>query len=274
MALAIVMTALGTGAGPGGADAAGVTRATSRSTPELRISAPATALVGQKMTYSVYFNPSPDDPTPRISVESNVAACRRAPFTPPVITGFVSVDCARRAEEADVPGFTARFRITFEDGSTAGISHTTAVSPRQQPDGMVRRGERRFIGDDVYSRRATQVATGTIRRGQRLTFTFRVQNDGPLRDRFLIEPELYSGVGTDERWRLDGKDITEALETTFVSTRWLAPGEHADVTLTFTRWRWADLGDVDVQRVQFASSVDPTRKDKVAIRVTVTDERR
>jgi hypothetical protein len=138
---------------------------------------------------------------------------------------------------------------------------------------MVRRGERRFIGNDVYSRKATQVATGTLRRGTAVTFTFRVQNDGPLRDRFLIDAEPYSGVG-NERWRFRGKDVTEEIATTFVYTRWLDPGEHDEITLTLTRWRWADLGDTDVQRVLFQSDVDPTRKDKVAIRVTITDERR
>jgi hypothetical protein len=274
--LALAMTAIGSG--PGGAaaadgDASRETTTSVRTAPEIRISAPDTALVGERMAYSVYFNPSPEDPTPQISVDSNVADCRREPFTPPVITVFAGIECGRRAVDTDVPGFTAWFTVTFQDGSTSSASVTTTVSRRQQPDGMVRRGERRFIGNDVYSRQATQVATGTLRRGTAVTFTFRVQNDGPLRDRFLIDAEPYSGVG-NVLWRVGGKDVTEAIATTFVYTRWLEPGEHDEITLTLTRWRWADLGDTDVQRVLFESDLDPTRKDKVAIRVTITDERR
>jgi hypothetical protein len=276
VALALVIPAIGSG--PGGAAAADVdasrgTTTSVRTAPELRISAPDTARVGERMEYSVYFNPSPEDPNPRISVDSNVADCRREPFTPPVISVFAGIDCVRRAVDTDVPGFTAWFTVTFEDGSTSSASFTTTVSRRQQPDGMVRRGERRFIGQDVYSRKATQVATGTLRRGQAITFTFRVQNDGPLRDRFHINAEPYSSVG-NERWRFGGKDVTEEIATTFVYTRWLEPGEHDEITLTLTRWRWADLGDTDVQRVLFESDLDPTRKDKVAIRVTITDKRR
>lgn len=276
VALALAMTAIGSGSGGAAAadgDASRETTTSVRTAPELRISAPDTARVGERMEYSVYFNPSPEDPNPRISVDSNVADCRREPFTPPVVSVFAGIDCVRRAVDTDVPGFTAWFTVTFEDGSTSSASFTTTVSRRQQPDGMVRRGERRFIGNDVYSRKATQVATGTLRRGQAITFTFRVQNDGPLRDRFLINAEPYSGVG-NERWRFRGKDVTEEIATTFMYTRWLEPGEHDEITLTLTRERWVDLGDTDVQRVLFESDLDPTRKDKVAIRVTITDERR
>lgn len=274
--LALAMTAIGSG--PGGAaaadgDASRETRTSVRTAPELRISAPDTALVGSRMEYSVYFNPTPEDPTPLISVDSNVPDCRREPFRPPVVGVFAGIDCVRRAVDTDVPGFTAWFRVTFQDGSTSSASFTTTVSRRQQPDGMVRRGAQRFIGNDVYSRQATQLATGTLRRGTAVIFTFRVQNDGPLRDRFLIGADPYSGVG-NVLWRVRGKDVTEAIATTFVYTRWLEPGEHDEITLTLTRWRWADLGDTDVQRVLFESDLDPTRKDKVAIRVTITDERR
>lgn len=241
--------------------------------PELTVQGSETARVGERMEYLVYFNPTAEDPTPRISVASNVAGCRREPFTPEVVTGFVTIDCGRRAAETDAPSYTAWFRVTFEDGSTSTKRFTTTVSRRQQPDVMVRRGSGAFVGDDVFTRPTTQMVTGTLRRGKAVTFTFRVQNDGPLRDKFQIDADPYSSVG-NETWRFGGEDITDEIASTFVYTRWLEPGEHADLKLTLTRWRWADLGDVGMQRVGFESWLDASRTDTVAIRVTVGDERR
>jgi hypothetical protein len=262
----------GTGAAADGGTADDSTRSV-RVAPTVTVLGPETALVGERLQYNLFFKPSAEDPPPLISVDSNVVACRRAPFTPEVITGFAGLDCGRRATESDVPSFTATFEVTFQDGSTATASVTTEVSRRQQPDGLVRRGTRPFIGNDVYSRKATQVATGTLRHGTAVKFTFRVQNDGPLRDKFLIDAEPYSAVG-NERWSFNGRDVTDEVATTYLYTKWLDPGESADITLTLTRWRWAELGASDVLRVRFVSQVASTRTDTVAIRVTVGDERR
>jgi hypothetical protein len=173
--------------------------------------------------------------------------------------------------DTSTPGthtFTAR--ATDGAGNVARVTRTYSVTPRYQPDLVIRKGQRAWVGSDVYGSFLDQRVRQQIRRDGRIVrATVRLDNDGLRTDRFAV-----TGVGGGKKFRVSYFRGTENVTGRVVAgtwrTRWLRPDEAVRLRVVVRRLRSADPGDEIVTRVRAVSGARPRFGDAVATVVRAT----
>jgi uncharacterized membrane protein len=109
-------------------------------------------------------------------------------------------------------------------------------------DGLIRPGAKRFVGNDTYN---TTGARQTARAGvssQRARYTWRVQNDGNVTDRFVLRGTAATDAFT-VTYKRGRTNITAAVRSGAYTTPRLAPGKRTDITVTVRPTAQAAVGD-------------------------------
>jgi hypothetical protein len=133
------------------------------------------------------------------------------------------------------------------------ITWDDSPNPSAQPDVLIHDGAS-FAGDGIYG--PGQAARGDAARGQRVSYRYRIQNDGTTPDQFVL-----AGTGSVDTYRLDGVDITAAVRAGTFETE-LDPGAFVTVRAKVTPPPSAALGSKMRNRLTATSASDPTLRDQ------------
>jgi alpha-tubulin suppressor-like RCC1 family protein len=137
-----------------------------------------------------------------------------------------------------------------------------------RPDGMLRGAGEPFVGNGVYNTSGNrQARTAKVRKGKKVTFTVRVQNDGNEPDTFAVR-----GTTGTKRFTVIYKrgstNITKKVVKGKYTTPLLPPGVVTDISVTVTPKKSATKGKKVTAKVTVTSRTDTTKKD--VVRATVT----
>jgi alpha-tubulin suppressor-like RCC1 family protein len=221
--------------------------------------------IGAVAEYYVYLMPPVTVPAASVRIESNVADCRRATF--PETDGMPAYTCTRQLLPSDGAAFTAWFRAVGPNGVSDKDDVTTLINYPPQPDGLIRLGKGRFVGNDVYDYRlVAQGVVGAKPPGRTLRFTARMQNDSDETDRFVVKGQR-STAGVRLRYLSGRSDVTDRVVAGTWTTRSIEPGASRDLTVLATPTKRAVLGAPIVRTITIISRTDALRRDTIAIGV-------
>jgi hypothetical protein len=145
----------------------------------------------------------------------------------------------------------------------------TPTPPVSRPDGLIGLGDGELVGDNIYNTTgAGQTIQTTARRGQTRAFTIQISNDGGSQERFAVDGPPVSKAFT-ERYFEGSSDVTEQVVAGTYTTRTLAPGESADLTLEIKPTGRAKPGSIRSAAIVVASRTDPAALDTVKAEVKV-----
>lgn len=162
----------------------------------------------------------------------------------------------------------------------ASVTATSAVEPALvkpsgspppplvlRPDAMVRaRTHGAFSGDNIYNQTgASQSVATRIARGQALTFTVRLQNDGNTPDSFLMKPSGTLSPHFSVTYWQSGKNVTSNVVAGKFSTNDLSPGQSLTLLVKVSAKTTATHGSFIRQPLTLVSQKSPNLKDTVVI---------
>jgi hypothetical protein len=134
----------------------------------------------------------------------------------------------------------------------------------RKPDGRIRLGSGKFVGDNVYNANgAGQSRTGSAARGRRITFGISIQNDGAGADRFRVKATGTAASDYTVKYFRGTRDITAAIVVGSYRTPSLAPGAAYLITARVTVRSTAAVGSRVTRLVTITSAGDSARKDAV-----------
>lgn len=157
------------------------------------------------------------------------------------------------------PG-THEVTVTATDGAgnTEVVSRSYEVVANR-PDAMLKaKGERNYVGNNVYGRASRQQIVQKVSRTERTAVSVvRLQNDSALADRFRVSGT--SGNGKFRVvYRVGGKNVTAKLVSGTFRTPTLKPGKQLTMKVKVTRSDKARRGDKRVVKVKATASHDST----------------
>ena len=141
---------------------------------------------------------------------------------------------------------------------------------RFRPDGWIRHGNGRDVGDGVINPTGRrQTLTAGAHRGQQATFWITAQNDGRLKDRSRL-----TGPRSTQDWLIryhrSGKDITnQVVGDGYRTPRLSAHGGRVLIKVTIRPRATAQIGSTKTVRVLLNSTNLPDRQDAVQAKVRV-----
>jgi alpha-tubulin suppressor-like RCC1 family protein len=133
----------------------------------------------------------------------------------------------------------------------------------RRPDALVRVGKKAFAGNDVYNttgKRQTRAAK--VKKGKKVTFTVRAQNDGNAPDALRVRGPRSTRTFTIT-YRAGTKNITKKVVKGTYRTPSLTPGASRDITVTITPTKKATKNKKAIATVTVTSIADTTKKDTV-----------
>jgi hypothetical protein len=153
--------------------------------------------------------------------------------------------------------------VTTSEWSGEGPRPLFEYLARRRPDGLIRRGSRPFVGNDVHGlHRPDQTVTASVGPGGRVTFTVRVQNDGDRTDTILLR-----GAAGNGRYRVRylraGRTITTNVVHGSARVRHLAPGSSVPIQIEVTALAAAPAGSSRTIAVLLSSASNPAVRDRV-----------
>ena len=141
--------------------------------------------------------------------------------------------------------------------------------PSFRPDGLVGTGTGPLVGDDIFNATGIEQTTATepVVRGNSITFTWQIQNDGSLPDLIVLSGQGKS-PGFTVKFTSGTSDITGAVVAGTYS-RSIAPGTSIAITLKMTVLATAPIG---AARGNFmtATSQNGSTLDTVLAKVVAT----
>ncbi len=140
----------------------------------------------------------------------------------------------------------------------------TSINLVTKPDGRIRKGSGKFIGDNIYNTDGTnQAKTGAAARHRTITFRIQAQNDGPNSDSFTITATGAATTQYTVKYFHGKTDITAAVVAGTYTTPVLAPGDNflirAKVKVTST----ATVGSSVTRLVTITSVGNGSNQDAV-----------
>jgi hypothetical protein len=124
-------------------------------------------------------------------------------------------------------------------------------------------GARAFVGEDIHNANGVNQSLQVGAGASPTRFELRVQNDGDLRESFVVR-----GTGSDPRFTVrylrGATDVTAQVVAGTFGIRQLAPGDHSPlITMVVTPRSSARIGSVRSLPVTFRSTLEPDRPDMV-----------
>jgi alpha-tubulin suppressor-like RCC1 family protein len=230
----------------------------------------SSVVAGSPITYTVTVRNTGTIPLTGVVIEApDSPACART--IPTIATRATTTYTCRYVTSAtDLPQMSNQL---FMRSNQDVIGQTTRVRTRidarvVRADGLVRPGKRPFVGDNTYnSTGAAQTATATTTNRKPVRFTWRIQNDGNAKDRFVLR----GTKGTPAfavTYKRGKANITAAVRAGTFRTPSLAPGQRTDITVTVTPTKKARTGDTVTATLTARSAASSTVTDTV--RATTT----
>lgn len=157
----------------------------------------------------------------------------------------IATGCEATATRTDFPEIHIATGATSDQtGFVAGNVETIRVN-RLRTDAMVRFGSRPFVGNDRYSADPTrQRVAPTMRHNQVIDFRVRIQNDGSTRDHLEVRLREFTFFGWQNRYLLNGRDVTRTLRQGVLVLRNVPAGGHRDLIVrVWAANRFMSAGD-------------------------------
>jgi hypothetical protein len=152
---------------------------------------------------------------------------------------------------------------------TVGLGPPAPPTTRR-PDALVRVGTKAFVGSNVYNTTGKkQTRAATVKKGKKVTFTVRAQNDGNAPDALRVKGTKSTKTFTIT-YRAGKKNVTKKVVRGTYRTPSLAPGAHRDITVTIAPTKKATKNKKATAKVTVTSTSDTTKKDTVKARATRT----
>lgn len=146
---------------------------------------------------------------------------------------------------------------------------TGAVELQGRADALIRKGTQAFVGNDVYGGDGRgQNVSVTVRRGQAVLVSVRVQNEGERPDRLRLLGAATNGAFT-VAYAANHADITGPVGAGTFLTPVLAPGAGATIQMAVTPRSTTAVGVTRNLLVTATSDATATAKDAVAVNVRV-----
>ncbi|MBI3648890.1 MAG: hypothetical protein HY240_09105 [Actinobacteria bacterium] len=141
--------------------------------------------------------------------------------------------------------------------------------PYYQPDGAIRLGKGKYVGDNAYNTTAAkQTVTAKALRGSKKTFTVRVENDGNSTDTFTVKGKG-AQTGFAVKYFQGTTDVTSSVVAGTFTTSSIASGGSITLKLVITVKKTAKVGVTRSWLVSATSVTDATKKDAVKAKVRV-----
>ena len=148
-------------------------------------------------------------------------------------------------------------------GNTSEFSTPLSLAVPPQPDGRIRQGLGKTVGNDIYNTTgANQAAAGTADIGETITFDITIQGDSG-NDKLKLRA---TGLATSQysvQYFRGTTDITTAVVDGRYTTPLLAQGVTFLISAKVKVLKSATIGSSVVRLVTITSVGDPTRKDAV-----------
>jgi alpha-tubulin suppressor-like RCC1 family protein len=263
------------GDGPGemGADlpAVDLPRPVGRAGVTLTLTADRTSVIaGATITYTVTVRNTGSIPLTGLTVRApDTPTCARTtPALPPQTT--LTYTCAHTTTATDTPQMSNQVFVRTTQGATLESPRVrTRVDPRTaRTDAQIRTGTTTFLGDNTYNTTGTdQTASTTTKKKKAVRYTWRVQNDGNVTDRFVLR----GTTGTTKftiTYTQATTNITAAVTAGTFTTANLAPGAASDITVTVTPTKKAKKADTVTTTLTSRSLTSANSTDTV--RTTTT----
>jgi uncharacterized membrane protein len=173
--------------------------------------------------------------------------------------------CTTTTTAGDVPAITNLALVTTtQQAIPLSPAERTRVDARAiQADGMIRAGSGAFAGENTYNTTgASQTATASTTARTPVRYTWRIQNDGNIIERF----RLRGTAGTNRftvAYRRGTTNITAAVVAGTFTTPRLAPGVTTDITVTVTPTKRARSGDTITTNLTARSAATSSATDIV-----------
>jgi hypothetical protein len=173
------------------------------------------------------------------------------------------------AFDPDPGTYTTGSRAIDIAGNVETTETMTFTVAEYRPDGLIRLGSGRFVGNGVYNTTgADQTRSTQATRGQTKTFTVRIQSESTATDSFRL-----GGPGGSEKWMVkylsEGANVTSQVVGGTFSVNDLGSGETADITLKIKPKSIPRIGSSKSVLVTATSEGDGNAKDAVKAKVTV-----
>jgi hypothetical protein len=155
---------------------------------------------------------------------------------------------------------------------TAAPAPTPSVTPvRHRPDGVIRRSDGRWAGDNIYGNSVQQGVQRVVTpRENSTTVIVRWQNEGSRSDRVRVLGAAGSAAFR-VRYYAGGEEVTRRVTAGTYRTPSLLPGQSSRLVVRVTRTAAAEAGDQRTVRVRGTSVGDDLRWD--AVRAVVRAKR-
>jgi alpha-tubulin suppressor-like RCC1 family protein len=137
-----------------------------------------------------------------------------------------------------------------------------------RPDALVRSGKKAFVGNNVYNTTGRKQSRAVkVKKGKKVTFTVRAQNDGNTADALRVKGTRSTKTFTIT-YKAGTKNVTKKVVKGTYRTPSLAPGAHRDITVTIAPTKKATKNKKATAKVTLTSSGDTTKKDTVKATAT------
>jgi hypothetical protein len=225
---------------------------------------PRQAVVGKRITYTVTVRNTGSIPLTQIDIEAtSAAACSRVvPTLAPQTT--TTYRCSYTATRRDRPRVSNQLTATTAQGAAAISARVrTSVNPVVvRADGLIRSGTKRFVGNNTYNTSGARQTTRSGVSSRPARYTWRVQNDGNVTDRFVLR----GTAGTDAFavvYKRGRTNITAAVRSGSYTTPRVAPGKRTDITVIVRATASADPGDAQTVKLVARSTTKTRNSDTV-----------
>jgi hypothetical protein len=226
-------------------------------------------VVGKRIAYTVTVRNTGSVPLTQIDIDaSGAAACNRVvPALAPQTT--TTYRCTYTTARRDRPRVSNQLTATTAQGAAAISARVrTRVDPVVvRVDGLIRPGAKRFVGNDVYNTTGARQIARASASNRPARYTWRIQNDGNVTDRFVVR----GTAGTDAftvTYKRGRTNITAAVRSGSYTTPRLAPGKRTDITVIVRATARVAVGDS--HRLQLVARSTTTARNSDTVRAVTT----
>lgn len=179
-----------------------------------------------------------------------------------------------QSHDGTVLAFNTNRNLTGANPSETWVSiRATTCDPPPRPDAAIATSpDGPHTGDDAYSAIPSpeQELGLPVDTDQAETFHVRVENERAATDTLRLKTIAIGDLGYQVRYRVDGTDITTAIQAGTYITGPLAPGDSATIDIEITALPDSAPGSTHTVDLTAISATNPVARDTVRARVTRT----